>query len=94
VYNRTGGDSVTRAEGGGLRVPKRDLASAPLVLTQNQQLKLAEGLQLAPVLKRELLNCKVKINMATGYDSYEAWREGDHYDLVLAVAMGCWTGER
>jgi hypothetical protein len=94
VYNRTGGDSVTRAEGGGLRVPKRDLASAPLVLTQNKQLKLAEGLQLAPVLKRELLNCKVKINIATGHDSYEAWREGDHDDLVLAVAMGCWTGER
>jgi hypothetical protein len=26
----TGGDSVTKAEGGGIRVPKRDLASAPL----------------------------------------------------------------
>jgi hypothetical protein len=90
----TGGDSVTKAEGGGLRVPKRDLASAPLVLMQNKQLKIAEGLQLAPVLKRELLNFKVKINIATGHDSYEAWREGDHDDLVLAVALACWTGER
>jgi hypothetical protein len=90
----TGGDSVTRAEGGGVRVPKRDLASAPLVLMQNKQLKIAEGLALAPVLKRELLNFKVKINIATGHDSYEAWREGDHDDLVLAVAMACWTGER
>jgi hypothetical protein len=26
--------------------------------------------------------------------SYEAWREGDHDDLVLAVAMACWCGER
>jgi hypothetical protein len=34
----TGGDSVTKAEGGGIRVPKRDLASAPLVLMQNKQL--------------------------------------------------------
>jgi hypothetical protein len=90
----TGGDSVTRVEGGGIRVPKRDLASAPLVLMQNGQLKIAEGLQLAPVLKRELLSFKVKINIATGHDSYEAWREGDHDDLVLAVAMACWTGER
>jgi hypothetical protein len=90
----TGGDSVSRAEGGGLRVPKRDLASAPLVLMQNKQLKIAEGLALAPVLKRELLNFKVKINIATGHDSYEVWREGEHDDLVLAVTMACWTGER
>ena len=90
----TGGDSVTKVEGGGIRVPKRDLASAPLVLMQNKQLKIAEGLQLADTLKRELLNFKVKINIATGHDSYEAWREGDHDDLVLAVAMACWCGER
>src|SRR5215208_560244 len=90
----TGGDSVTKAEGGGIRVPKRDLASAPLVLMQNGQLKIAEGLQLADTLKRELLKFKVKINIATGHDSYEAWREGDHDDLVLAVAMACWCGER
>jgi hypothetical protein len=90
----TGGDSVTKAEGGGIRVPKRDLASAPLVLMQNKQLKIAEGLQLADTLKRELLNFKVKINIGTGHDSYEAWREGDHDDLVLAVAMACWCGER
>jgi len=90
----TGGDSVTKAEGGGLRVPKRDLSSAPLVLMQNKQLKIAEGLRLKDTLQRELLNFKVKINSTTGHDSYEAWREGDHDDLVLAVAMACWCGER
>jgi hypothetical protein len=90
----TGGDSVTKAEGGGIRVPKRDLASAPLVLMQRGQLKIAEGLALAPVLKRELLAFKVKINVATGHDSYEAWREGEHDDLVLSVAIACWCGER
>jgi hypothetical protein len=90
----TGGDSVTKAEGGGIRVPKRDLASAPLVLMQNSQLKIAEGLKLRETLERELQNFKVKINIATGHDSYEAWREGDHDDLVLAVAMACWCGER
>jgi hypothetical protein len=90
----TGGDSVTMTEGGVLRVPKRDLASAPLVLMQNGQLKIAEGMRLADTLRKELLNFKVKINIATAHDSYEAWREGDHDDLVLAVAMACWCGER
>jgi hypothetical protein len=90
----TGGDSVTKAEGGGLRVPKRDLASAPLVLMQNKQLKIAAEMPLADTLKRELRTFKVKINIATGHDSYEAWREGDRDDLVLAVAMACWCGER
>ena len=75
-------------------MPKRDLASAPLVLMQNKQLKIAEAMPLAETLRKELLNFKVKINIATGHDSYEAWREGDHDDLVLAVAMACWCGER
>ena len=58
------------------------------------QLKIAEGMRLAATLRKELLNFKVKINIATAHDSYEAWREGDHDDLVLAVAMACWCGER
>jgi hypothetical protein len=90
----TGGDSVTKAEGGGLRVPKRDLASAPLVLMQNKQLKIAQEMPLADTLRKELLNFKVKINISTAHDSYEAWREGDHDDLVLSVALACWAGER
>ena len=90
----TGGDSVTKAEGGGLRVPKRDLASAPLVLMQNGQLKIAQEMPLADTLRKELLNFKVKINISTAHDSYEAWREGDQDDLVLSVALACWAGER
>ena len=90
----TGGDSVTKAEGGGLRVPKRDLASAPLLLLQNGQLKIAAEMPLAETLRKELLNFKVKINISTAHDSYEAWREGDHDDLVLSVALACWAGER
>jgi hypothetical protein len=61
---------------------------------QSRQLKIAQDMPLADTLKKELLNFKVKINIATGHDSYEAWREGDHDDLVLAVAMACWCGER
>jgi hypothetical protein len=36
----------------------------------------------------------VKINISTAHDSYEAWWEGDHDELVLSVALPCWAGER
>ena len=89
----TGGDTVTRARDG-YRVPKRDLVAAPLVLMQNGALKIAEALALRDVLVKELKAFRVKINISTAHDSYEAWREGDHDDLVLAVALACWAGER
>ena len=46
------------------------------------------------MLKEELLNFKMKINVATGHDSYEAWREGEHDDLVLAAALAVWAADR
>jgi hypothetical protein len=36
----------------------------------------SEGLVTSVLKRRELLNFKVKINIATGHDSYEAWRGG------------------
>lgn len=89
----TGGDTATRVRDG-YRVPKRDLVAAPLVLMQNGQLKIAEGLKLKDVLVKELRNFRVKINISSGHDSYAHWREGDHDDLVLSVALACWAGER
>lgn len=90
----TGGDSATKNPDGGVRVPKRDLISSTLVLLQNGQLKIADALPLKDTLVKELLNVRVKINISTFHDSYEAWREGDHDDLVLSVALACWAGER
>jgi hypothetical protein len=87
-----GGSSVT-PEVHGFRVPKRDLVAAVQTLLQNERLKVAEGLELAPVLKRELLNFRVKVNPATAHETYEHWREGDHDDLVLATALACWYRE-
>ena len=84
----TGGDTVTR-DGKDYRVPKRDLVSTLQVLFQGGGIEIAEGLPLADVFVREMQNFRMKISIA-GHDSYEAWREGDHDDLVLAVAMACW----
>jgi hypothetical protein len=89
----TGGDSVTR-ENGLTRVPKRDLVSAAQVALQSERLKIAEELPEAQTLVRELENFQVKINLDTAHDSYGAWREGTHDDLVLAVALALWVGLR
>ena len=89
----TGGDSVNDTDPCNLRVPKRDLASTLVALFQTGRLKIAAGLELAPTLATELMNFKLKVNLTTGHDTYEAWREGVHDDLVLSVAMGCWWAE-
>lgn len=88
----TGGDTVT-FDGGGLRVPKRDLVGAVQILLQTERLKFAQDMPLVPVLVRELMDFRVKIS-EQGHDSYGAWREGSHDDLVLAVAVAAWYGER
>jgi hypothetical protein len=87
-----GGSSVT-SEAYGFRVPKRDLVAAVQTLLQNGRLRIAEGLELAPTLKRELLSFRVKVDPRTAHDSYEHWREADHDDLVLATALACWYRE-
>ena len=87
-----GGNTVTKDKV--YNVPKRDLAGVLQVLYQNERIKVSSQLPEAETLNNELLNFKVKININTGHDSYEAWREGIHDDLVLAVACAAWWGER
>ena len=87
----TGGDTVAH-DGLNYRVPKRDLVGVLQVLLQSERLKVAQVLPEAGTLVRELLNFRVTIN-ANAHDSYAAWREGVHDDLVLATALACWTGE-
>ena len=88
----TGGDSVVRA-GMERRVPKRDIASTIAVLLQTGSLRVARGLKESETLMRELLNFRVKISLS-GHDSYEAWRESEHDDLVLAVGLAAWLFEK
>lgn len=88
-----GGDKVTK-DGPVWKVPKRDLVGTMRLLMQNDLLKISWKLKLAKVLSGEMLNFKWKFNAATAHDSYGAWREGDHDDLLLAVSMAAWMGER
>lgn len=75
-------------------VPKRDLVAVTKVLLQSGRLRVAEGLPLAPTFLQELLAFRLKVNIATGHESFEAWREGQHDDLVLAVCLAAWYAEK
>ena len=88
-----GGDTASGSDTAGYRVPKRDLVGSAQVALQQQRLKIAAALPEAATLVKELLAYRVTIS-ATGHDSYAAWREQDHDDLVFAVALACWYAER
>ncbi|HZS09511.1 MAG TPA: hypothetical protein VFD58_32070 [Blastocatellia bacterium] len=85
----TGGGTVNTS-GWLTHVPKRDLVSAVSVALQTGRLKIAPELKDAKTLRTELENFKVKITLAAN-DTYGVWREGQHDDLVLAVALALWS---
>lgn len=90
----TGGEKeLFDPELGGWKVPKRVLVSNLQVLLQNGQLKFAKGMMHADILLEELMNFKIKVTSHAN-DTYEAWREGDHDDLVLSLAMAVWYAEK
>src|SRR5262245_56965307 len=85
----TAGFAVTEQENGDWHVPKKELVTCLQVLLQNQRLKIAESLPEAATLVRELSTFQVKITLAAN-ESFGAWREGAHDDLVLATALATW----
>jgi hypothetical protein len=88
----TGGTTETQ-EGMNFHVPKKNLVSAVAVMLETERLKVADGLEFAPLLRHELGNFKAKITLA-GNTTFEAWRESDHDDLVIAVALAAWWANR
>jgi hypothetical protein len=88
----TGGDVETYANGH-YRVAKRDLIVGLQSPLQRRGLQIAAGMKFGPVLAREMAEMRVKIT-ASGSEQYGAWREGEHDDLVLAVALACWGARR
>jgi hypothetical protein len=89
----TSGHAVTAGERGTRNVPKKELASVLQVLLQSRRLKIARQLEHAATLQKELTAFRVKITAAAN-ETFEAWRERDHDDLVLAVALAAWLAER
>jgi hypothetical protein len=88
----TAGHSATYGDGGWL-VPKKELVSTLQVLLQSRHLCVAPTLAEAPTLVKELVNFKMKVKLVAD-ETLTAWREGVHDDLVLAVAIAAWEGQR
>jgi hypothetical protein len=88
----TGGSTVNYDRGVEY-VPKRNLVSLVQVALQTNKLKVASALPEAENLSRELQGFQVKITEAAN-DTYGAWRDGAHDDLVLAVALALYVGNK
>jgi hypothetical protein len=87
----TGGSAVTQAGEGRFRVAKKELASVLVALFGGHRLRIAPLPETA-VLIREAQNFSVKVTPA-GNETFESWRESEHDDLVLALALACWAAE-
>lgn len=88
----TGADAES-SSGGYYRVPKRDLIVGVQLLLQREALQIAGRLPAGPTLVKEMRDMRVKVTLG-GKEQYGAWREGEHDDLVLAVALGCWGAKK
>jgi hypothetical protein len=88
----TSGNQTTR-DGNEWHVPKKELVSALQSALQQRRFQVAP-LRLAAVLRKEMETFRVKVSAATGNESFEAWRERDHDDLVLAVALAVFLAEQ
>jgi hypothetical protein len=88
----TAGHAV-QPDGAGWHVPKKELVGALQVLLQSRRLQVARSLPMSSVLVKELENFRVKITSAAN-ETFEAWRERDHDDMVLSVALAAWLGKQ
>jgi hypothetical protein len=74
-------------------VPKRDLVGAVQRALQTRSLRMSAALAEVDTLQTELGNFELRISQAS-HDSYGAWREGTHDDLVLALAVALWFAQQ
>jgi hypothetical protein len=88
----TGGDRQHQ-DASGWKVPKRDLVTGLQAMLETGELEVVRGLEEGEHLVQELREVRVKVSLG-GHESFEAWRNGAHDDLVLAVALACWRGKR
>jgi hypothetical protein len=82
--------AVSHSPGVGWLVPRRDLVVSTLLLFEQGQLEIAEGLDLAGTLTAEVAEFKPRAPK----EELGGWRLGRNDDLVLAVAMSAWAAER
>jgi hypothetical protein len=80
-------------ERGVMVVPKVELVSTLHVLFQARRLAVASSLPEAALLAKELVTFNPR-HQPPRSDDIADWREAPHDDLLFAVAMAVWQGER
>ena len=88
----TGGHAETWSNGYD-HVPKRDLIVGLQVLLQRGALQIAAGMAFGGVLVEEMAAMRVR-QTEKGHEQFGAWREGEHDDLVFAVALAYWGANK
>jgi hypothetical protein len=88
----TGGDEVGH-NAVGITVPKVALVGALQVVVQTQRIKVAPDLPAGRLLATEMQAFARRQNPVTGRNQFAVWRDGEHDDLTLAVALPVWHGE-
>ena len=84
--------SITSGSGySGNSVAKKHLVGAIQAPLCDGRLRFAAGLALTPVLMKELQDYRVKVT-ADRNETFSSWRERDHDDLVMALALALFVG--
>jgi hypothetical protein len=78
------------------RVPLNDLVFPAVVSFQDRRIRIPKDVVDREQLIHELKHFRRKVNLASGSEGFEAWREKDHDDLVFALALAhfCWKVRR
>lgn len=87
----TGGDKAVQTLTG-WNVPKTDLMAGLQVLLEKEQLRVAKGLRDAGALMKELMDVRA-VTRGPGSLRVGADGDGQHDDLVIALALGCWRAK-
>jgi len=86
IVTVTGGNNTTKT-GPEWHVPKKELVYPLITGIQNGTVTFIKELPYKDTLIHELETFRLKVKISTGNETFEAWREGDHDDLVFACAL-------
>ncbi len=89
----TAGNKVS-VDGPGFNVPKLELAGIVTSLLDSDRLIIPKTVPLSELLTKELRAFKVKVTAAGNETMGADWRQRVNDDIVLALSIGAWLGEK
>jgi hypothetical protein len=92
-YTITAGFRETEGDGKIMTVPKIDLVRAAQAAVDQRRVRYADGLEHGPTLEKEMRTFRTKVTPDRN-ETFASWREKDNDDIVLALALLIWYGEK